>query len=389
MLSDPVIASMFILGLIALGEVISIITKARVPMLFVAMVGYLVLLWTGIFPKDLIINSSFLSVGAVLGTAPILVHMGTLIPLKMIKSQWQAVIIAIIGMIIATSLILGIVTFLFDYETAVAGVGPLNGGIMAVLITSEGLKELGFVSLLTIPALILAFQSLIGMPIASLLLRKHALKIRGKIEDGTFISTNTEKFDEENEMKLVIPKKYLSNLVLLFMLFVGGALAVALAKMTGIPYSLWALSIGILGRLVKVFPDRIMERSNSFTVGMAGIIVMVIAMSNDITFSMFVDYLPAVAAILIIGVIGIIVGGFIGAKIFKWDPNKAIPVALTSTFGFPGDYIICEEVGRSIGRNEEEQEQIFNEVLTPMLVGGFTTVTIGSVVISSILINTL
>ncbi|KOS61994.1 hypothetical protein FJQ98_19540 [Lysinibacillus agricola] len=388
MLQEPVIAAMIILGLVALGEIISVISNARVPMLFVAMMGYLVLLWLGIFPKDLLANSTFLTVGAVLGTAPILVHMGTLIPLKMIRSQWRAVIIAILGMSFATLFILTIVTSLFDYKTAVAGTGPLNGGIIAVLITSEGLKELGFVSLLTIPALIMALQSFIGIPVANLLLRKHAVKIREKIHSGSFVASNNASFEEEDD-QLIIPKKYRTPLVLLFMLFIGGAIAVALAKVTGIPYSLWALAIGVIGRLVKFYPERVMEKSNSFTVGMAGIIFIVIGMMNDITFNMFIDQLPAVATILVVGVLGILLGGFIGSKLFKLDHYLAIPVALTSTFGFPGDYIVCEEVSRSIGKTDDEQKKIFNEILTPMLVGGFTTVTLGSVIIASILIKTI
>lgn len=388
MLQEPVIATMIILGLVALGEIISVISNARVPMLFVAMMGYLVLLWLGIFPRDLLANSTFLTVGAVLGTAPILVHMGTLIPLKMIRSQWRAVTIAILGMSFASLFILTIVTFFFDYKTAVAGTGPLNGGIIAVLITSEGLKELGFASLLTIPALIMALQSFIGIPVANLLLRKHAVKIREKIHNGSFVASNNASFEEENDT-LIIPEKYRTPLVLLFMLFIGGAIAVALAKVTGIPYSLWALAIGIIGRLVKFYPERVMEKSNSFTVGMAGIIFIVIGMMNDITFDMFIEQLPAVATILIVGVLGILLGGFIGAKLFKVDYFLGIPVALTATFGFPGDYIVCEEVSRSIGKTDDEQKKIFNEILTPMLVGGFTTVTIGSVVIASILIKTI
>ncbi|GAB0168568.1 membrane protein [Lysinibacillus sp. CTST325] len=388
MLQEPVIATMIILGLIALGEIISVISNARVPMLFVAMVGYLVLLWLGIFPQDLLANSTFLTVGAVLGTAPMLVHMGTLIPLKMVRSQWRAVIISVLGMFFASLFILTIVTFLFDYKTAVAGTGPLNGGIIAVLITSEGLKELGFVSLLTIPALIMALQSLIGIPIASLLLRKHAVKIQEKIQNGSFIASNNDSF-EEGEEKLIVPKKYRTQLVLLFMLFIGGAIAVALSKVTGIPYSLWALAVGMIGRLVNFYPERVMEKANGFNIGMAGVIFMVIGMMNDITFDMFIEQLPAVATILIVGVLGILLGGFIGAKLFKLDYFLGIPVALTATFGFPGDYIVCEEVSRSIGKTEDEQKKIFSEILTPMLVGGFTTVTIGSVVIASILIKTI
>ncbi|QPQ35023.1 MULTISPECIES: hypothetical protein [unclassified Lysinibacillus] len=389
MVQEPVIAAMIILGLVALGEIISVISKARVPMLFVAMMGYLILLWLGIFPKDLLENSTFLTVGALLGTAPILVHMGTLIPLRMIRSQWKVVLIAIMGMFFASLFILTIVTVLFDYQTAVAGTGPLNGGIIAVLITSEGIKELGFVSLLTIPALIMALQSLIGIPLANLLLRKHATVISEQIKSGSYVASNTVAFGQEDNDQLIVPKKFQTPLVLLFMLFIGGALAVVLAKLTGIPYSLWALAIGIIGRLVKFYPERVMEKSNSFTVGMAGIIFIVIGMMNDITFEMFIDKLPAVLTILFVGVTGILLGGLLGSKLLKVNPFLGIPVALTSTFGFPGDYIVCEEVSRSIGKTEEEQRKIFNEILTPMLVGGFTTVTLGSVIIASILIKTI
>jgi len=389
MVQEPVIAAMIILGLIALGEIISVISKARVPMLFVAMMGYLVLLWLGIFPKDLLENSTFLTVGALLGTAPILVHMGTLIPLRMIRSQWRAVLIAIMGMCFASLFILTIVTLFFDYQTAVAGTGPLNGGIIAVLITSEGIKELGFVSLLTIPALIMALQSLVGIPLANLLLRKHATAINEQMTNGAFVSSGDAAFNQEHDDKLLVPKKYQTPLVLLFMLFIGGAIAVVLAKYTGIPYSLWALAIGIIGRLVKFYPERVMEKSNSFTVGMAGIIFIIIGMMNDITFEMFMDKLPAVLTILFVGVLGILLGGLLGSKLLKVNPFLGIPVALTSTFGFPGDYIVCEEVSRSIGKTEEEQQRIFNEIITPMLVGGFTTVTLGSVIIASILIKTI
>lgn len=390
MFQEPVVAAMVILGLIALGEVISIITKARIPMLFIALMGYLVLIWIGVLPKNMIMNSGFVTVGTVLGTAPVIVHMGTLIPLKSIKLQWKAVAIAVLGIIIASVLILTLVTFIFDYPVAVAGVGPLTGGIIALLVTSEGLKELGLVSLVTIPVLIMAVQSLFGIPIATNILRRYALKIRSEMDNGTYVPEFKEADKAENgKDKFFLPQKYRSNLILLFLLFVGGAIAVVLGKYTVIPYSLWSLVIGVLGRVVGFYPERVMERANAFTIGMAGIIFLIIIMMNDITFGQFIGYLPEVFTIIIVGIIGIIGGGYLGSKLFKWDPLKGIPVALTATFGFPGDYIVCEEVSRSVGRDKEEEEEIFNEILTPMLVGGFTTVTVGSVIIASILIKTL
>lgn len=62
---------------------------------------------------------------------------------------------------------------------------------------------------------------------------------------------------------------------------------------------------------------------------------------------------------------------------------------LTSMFGFPADYILCQEVSRSVGRTEEEQQMLLNELSPPMLIAGFTTVTVASVIIASVLVKTL
>jgi hypothetical protein len=394
LLNQPVIATMLILALISLGEVVSIITRARVPMLLVVLIGYLTCVWTGIFPANIVEKSTFAVVGAVM-TAPLIVHMGTLIPLKVMKKQVKAVVIALSGVIISSILILLFVTLFFDYKTAVSGVGPLTGGIIAFIVTTTELKRLGFVSLITVPVLVMAFQGLIGMPLAANLLRKHALKIRNTIDAGAFVAAsaeavaNSEHLSKDSVAKKSRAFKFDSNIILLFKLFLGGAIAIILDKLTGISYSLWCLVIGLIGTKVNFYQDKMMERSNSFTVGMLGIVFIVISSMNGITFKMFVGYLPQVLAILIIGVIGIIAGGFIASKLLKWDPFKGIPVALTAMFGFPGDYLLCEEVSRSVGRNEKEQKLIFDEILTPMLIGGFTTVTIASVIIAGILVKTL
>ncbi|MGW6301776.1 hypothetical protein [Peribacillus butanolivorans] len=397
MIHEPVVAAMIILALIAVGEIISVFTRARVSMFLVAIIGYLLLIWMGIIPESLIGDSKFVEVGVVLGTAPIIIHMGTLIPLKAIRSQWKAVGISLMGIIFGAGLILLLIPIVYDYKTAIAGIGPLTGGMIAFLVTSEGLKEVGLASLVTISALIFSLQSLFGMPLSANLLRRYALKFRNAVDAGTYTAStlevrvenviDTEKVEERNATW--IPEKYQTNLVLLFQLFFGGAIAVVLDQFTGIPYSLWALALGIGGKLIGFYPDRVMERANAFTVGMAGLVFLIIAAMNEITFSMFIGYLPETFLIMFVGIFGIFIGGLLASKLFKWDPLKGIPVALTALGGFPGDYLVCEEISRSVGRNKEEEKMILDEILTPMLIGGFTTVTIGSVVIASILIKTL
>ena len=387
MLSNPLIATTLIFALIALGEWLSIISKARIPMLLTAMVGYLICIWTGIFPKDILATSQFAALGAML-VGPAILHMGTMIPFSLLKTQYKAVLISLGGIIVSGVLILVIVSFLFDYPTAVAGIGPLSGGVVALIITSEKLTEIGLTSLVVIPALIVAFQGLLGMPLAQYFLRKYAFTIQEQIDNGTFKPMEDTKLTATKETAAKSP--ITSSMTLkLFFVFVGAAIGTALGEVTPIHYSLWCLAFGVTGLKLGIFEHKSLEKANSFNLTMIAIIFVVIGTMADVSPQDVLNNLPSIIVLLLLGTLGISLGGFIVSKLLKWHPYKGMPVALTALFGFPADYILCEEVSRSIARNKEEEETIFNEMLTPMLIGGFTTVTIASVVIAGILVQTL
>lgn len=389
MLSNPVIATTLIFALIALGEWLSIVSRARVPMLLTAMVGFLILTWTGIFPKDILEKSQFPALGAIL-IGPAILHMGTMIPFSLLKSQFKAVIIALGGILVSGILILTIIPLIFDYPTAVAGVGPISGGIIALIITSEKLTELGMTSLVIIPALVVAFQGLMGMPLAMNFMRRYAVKIQKDIDNGTFVPmvSEADTLEEEEKSKKQGPFKS-STTLKLFYIFVGASIGVALGTVTPVHYTLWCLAIGVIGLKIGIFEPKTLEKANSFTITMIGIIFVVIGSMAGVTPSQVWSNLPSILLILVIGTFGIAVGGFIMSKLVKWHPYKGMPVALTALFGFPGDYILCEEVSRSVARNEKEAKAIFDELLAPMLIGGFTTVTVASVIIAGILVQTL
>ena len=100
--------------------------------------------------------------------------MGTMMPLHILKSQWKAVVISILGILGSTTLILVFVTLLFDFRTAASGVGPIAGGIVALLITVEKLQDLGLANLIVLPAIVQALQGVIGMPLSSILMKRYS-----------------------------------------------------------------------------------------------------------------------------------------------------------------------------------------------------------------------
>src|SRR5699024_6182933 len=155
MIAKTIIATVMLFALLALGEVISIYSRARIPMLMTAMIGYLVLTWTGVFIENRFALSMLRAVGAII-IGPLFILLGSLMPLSILKKQWRAVIISVSGLIGALALVLLIVPLFFDFETAASGVGPISGGVVALLITTEKLTELGLTALIVVPVLIAA-----------------------------------------------------------------------------------------------------------------------------------------------------------------------------------------------------------------------------------------
>lgn len=389
---EGIYAAAIVLGFIAIGELVSIWSKARVPSLLVAMLGIFIFAKIGIVPDTVVDDSMLVQIYTIL-VAPLLFHMGTLIPLRVMLKQWRSVIIAVSGMLVAVLLIFFIIAPIFGFETFVAGSGPLAGGIVATSLTTEGLTASGASSaIIVLPALVLMLQSLPSMPLTNFLLRRYATKLRDSGELHELAAAHHEdEADAATKKKLVTLPAFLvdNQLFMLFLILIGGSIATLLSGPTHIPSSILALILGIAATAVGLSPDKAMERSNSFGIAMSGVIAIVMAPLVSASVQDVIDaFLPTVS-ILIVGGIGIVAGGYIATKLLRWKATLGMSVALTAMYGFPADYLLTNEVARSIARDDDEKEALLNVMLPPMLVGGFTSVSAGSVVIASVLVGML
>ncbi|GAA4510737.1 hypothetical protein [Brevibacterium yomogidense] len=388
---EPIYSAAIVLAFIAVGELASIWSKARVPSLLVAMLGIFIFAQLGLVPTTVVDDSLMPQVYTIL-VAPILFHMGSLIPLPTLLQQWRSVIIAVAGMVVAVGLLAVTVAPLFGFEFFVAGAGPLAGGIVATSLTTEGLTAAGVSSVIVVlPALVLMMQSLPSMPMTNFLLRRFAIGLRdsGELEK---LAAEAQAVDESaSKKKLVTLPQFLvdNELFNLFAVLVGGSVATLLAVPTHIPSSILALLLGIVSTAIGLTPERALEKSSSFGIAMAGVIAIVMAPLVEASLSDVIAALLPMVVILVVGGIGIMLGGFIATKLLRWKPTLGMSVALTAMYGFPADYLLTNEVARSVGRTPEERDQLTNAMLPAMLVGGFTSVSAGSVVIASVLVSFL
>ena len=64
-----------------------------------------------------------------------------------------------------------------------------------------------------------------------------------------------------------------------------------------------------------------------------------------------------------------------------------LAIGSTCLFGFPGTYIISQEVVTSLSQNESEKQFLTKRILPKMLIAGFTTVTVASVILAGFIVK--
>ncbi|MBR1989472.1 MAG: hypothetical protein IJ987_03290, partial [Firmicutes bacterium] len=93
--------------------------------------------------------------------------------------------------------------------------------------------------------------------------------------------------------------------------------------------------------------------------------------------------------LIVIGVAGMAIAAFIISKVLKMSFPLALANGLTALYGFPPDAIITESTCKALGKTEEEFQYLMSKMFPSMIVGGFTTVTITSVVVAGMFVNLL
>jgi hypothetical protein len=93
---------------------------------------------------------------------------------------------------------------------------------------------------------------------------------------------------------------------------------------------------------------------------------------------------PLVIA-FVFGIVGLAGFAALTGKLVGYTIPMSIGIGLTALFGFPGTMILSQEAAKGAGESPEEVAAIEGQILPKMIVAGFATVTITSVVVTSII----
>ena len=376
-----------------IGEVVSIVTKAWIPSVFVTAIVMLVGYWT-VFPHDLVSDSKLIPFGSTLGIYLLITHMGTVISLKQLKAQWKTIVVCLSGLAGMCVLAWFICPLFMDKTLVIAGLPPLTGGIIAATTMQTAAANAGLEVAAVFAITMYCVQGFAGYPITAVCLQVEGKRLLKEFRDGgsvpVALAENPMAMVDEPDRKTLIPpvpKKFDSAVVTLiklgivawFATLLGGVSFPFIGKISG---AIWALVLGVIFTTLGFLDRNSLNRANSYGIVMFALMMYVFDGLKDCTPEMLVSIIVPMIVLIVIGVFGMAVASFIIAKVLKMSFPLAFANGLTALYGFPCDAIITESTCKSLAQTDDEFNFLMSKMFPSMIVGGFVTVTITSVFIA-------
>lgn len=389
------------MGIFAIADMISTKTEARLPSLFTVAVLSIAGYWTGIIPTDLFELTGISSVLVYLIYYLQLANMGALIPIEEMLRQWKTILIALAGLIGVTIGAYFIGGLIFGSEAALMGAPALAGGIVAYEIMREGAELIGRSDLAIMALSIYVFQEFIGYPLTSFLLKKEANSLlkEFKLDSKTIEADSLEKKPDKKKLFPQLPKKYITTNTILFKLAIAGLIGIVITNSLNSAFKPGGGGDFISRYVVLLVVGFILNEvgfldtapiKNSQIGGFTAVVIVgfsiVSGLSSVTPEVLFAMLIPALG-IIVTGCTGLIIISAIVGKFLGYSREMSIAIALSALYGYPGTEILSNEAVKVVAKTSEESEYLLENILPKMLIGGFTTVTFGSVFLAGILVK--
>lgn len=381
-----IVAFILILATLAIGEIVSIRTKAIIPSVFVTALLFLVGYWT-IFPANILEVAGFGPSIIQISMFLLITHMGTMISVKELIAQWKTFAISIIGIcgICFGTLVLG--KLFFPWDMLVVATPPLTGGVVASVIMSQAATAKGLPTLAVLAVGMYVMQGFAGYPLTAITLNIEGKRLLKKFRNGEI--QKREVNSEEGEKKtllLQLPKKYQTTYILLLKLGILVQVSIFLTNLMNKAVSEFVicLVVGAIAAEIGFIERRPLNLSGTFGFFMTGLMAFIFGGLAKATPEMIKELIIPFIGIIGFGVAGLVIFSIIAAKIFKESIPMAIAISLNALYGFPVNYTLTNDAAMALGKTGEEVDFLTGEMLPKMLIGGFASVTIVSVIIAGI-----
>lgn len=396
---SQMLALLLIISILYLGDLVSVRTKAWVPSVFVCAVLFLIGYWT-FFPKDIVSVAGITPVVAVMLMYLLITNMGTLLSVPELIRQWKTIVISLAGIAGIFVTVFAVCLLLFDFNTAIVTIPPLVGGIVSAIIMSKGAASAGLVDLSVFAILIYVMQGFAGYPLTAIMLQREGKRVLSLYRSGAWpqavVTAETPAVTAHQSSDVMprlfkrFPVHYNTSYFKFLRLAAVGYLAYRvsgwLAPVISVSPFVLCLLFGVVATTLGFLEKQPLQKANGFGFAVMGLMLFIFDTLNRATPEMLLRLLLPMLVLIATAVIGMFIVCWVVGKLLGVSTEMAFAIALTSMYGFPADYIITHEAITALTRDENEREVLMQHMLAPMLVGGFISVTMVSVVMAGVMV---
>lgn len=381
---------------LAIGDIISTLSKAYIPSLFVFAVLLLAGVWTNIIPQEIVELSGFSNAFIDVVIVMIVVNMGSSLSINDLKVQWKTVVIGLASLVGVAISVLLIGSQIFGWEMAVVASAPVGGGLVAAFEMKAAALEKGLEYMAMVAILILTLQNFPAFLIVPTLLKRVARKELGKRNQIESIQTKKEVEQTKKKIFKELPESYNTVAVILARIAFVSILAVLSSNLTKVilnPYdvspTIFALFYGVIGVEIGILPKNGLDKAKTSGLFLIASFVGIMGTLATADKNEVIQTIIPVFGLIFIAMIGIALLSIIVGKVLKIDWELSFAIGLNCLLGFPVNYLLTIESIKAVTDDEEEYEYLLEKIAPIMLVAGFTTITIGSVIMAGIMKNFL
>lgn len=379
-------------GLMVVGELVAKLTKGKVPGAFAISLLLLIGFWT-ILPLDIVDRAGVSPLVYALCAMLIVTNLGTLISPKEMAAQWKTVIICLAGIVAICGATLGIGSLIFGFQFSAAATPSLTGGAVATLMVREAGENAGNVAVILIAVVTMVLQGFVGYPVTSIFLSKEAKRLNGLYQKGELKAVAADGAD--GAKKDTIFTKVKSSAFIVFKLVLLCLLAywteMLIARLTGgfiVSRYVWCMVYGFLGATFGFLEKDALAQSKSDGILMSLLLIYLFGGLSVATPELLKPVLLVVVILIVIASLGMALMAFIMSKIFKQETfAMCYCIILNAFYGFPINVMLTNEAVENATEDKEAQAAISSVIMPKMLIGGFTSVTIVSVVVAGIIVG--
>ena len=377
------------------GDAIAYKTKAVVSAVIVGCLCYLAGFLTGVIPTNSIDSTGLTTVMNSFGIAMMITNLGTMINLKELIREWKTVLVACAGLVGIAVIAFTVGTWLFGREYALCSAPPISGGIIATILTSNAANEAGRPDLAAFATLVCSLQMFVGLPVASKCLKMEAARLL-KLDAAAVRRQEEKKGGKELNLRVI---KHMadwmqtSGIIMFKLAFVAvfASWVSALTKLPGasqpiLNSSIAYLIFGVLFTEIGFLDRDSLQKANAFGIFMLGTLAILPGNFGSVTIESLIDMIIPLVGMLVFCSIGIAVLSVIAGKVLGYSAPISIAVGITALFGYPCTQIVTEEVVKTIDATPDQREMLHVALLPKMLIGGFTTVSVASVIFAGIIV---